>query len=216
VPQQKTFFFHIPKCGGVSVWTVLKRVYGQENVRQVARVDDVNRLKATPSSELLEYGVIGGHGKLQLYRSALGEMSEYYKITTFRDPIERVTSFYHHVRRDVTHPLHEKLSGQSFDEFAATTSQCNRQVNLLTDGTGNVEEAVDLATSFFDDWAFCDELPALVTRLCLTLKIPPQTVGHDNRAAAEHRMSNATRTLLRERCCSDMEFVRRMKARAHR
>jgi len=213
---EKTFFFHIPKCAGTSVWASLYEIYGREDAFQVANGNDVTTLTEMPVEQRLRYSVIGGHGTLPFYQELLGDMRHYYKIVILRDPIDQLISFYNYICSWRGHEQHQAVSKQSFDEFAATTTLCNLQVRMLTGGSLEAGRAAKIVRTFFDDWAFTEELDRLVERLHVRLGKPPQKAKYERQSKRQfskrQEIRESTLSTLQERSRCDLELISHLRA----
>ena len=179
-----TFFFHIPKCAGTSVWSSLYDIYGTRHVCLVNSGRRRKKFAAMPSEVRQGYSAVGGHAPLSYFREQLGDMARYHKIVTLRDPIDRTISEYNYIREQTAHPRNAEVSVQSLREFAAISLRPNRQVTLLTGRGDDVEGATEIVTQFFDDWSFSDVVGDLVHRLYEVTGTPPRGPMHKNKGAS--------------------------------
>jgi hypothetical protein len=182
-----TFFFHIPKCAGSSIWESIFDIYGYFNVFIVSSEREQRRFAQMSKSRLRSYLAIGGHGFLHDYRTPLGDLTGYRKIVVFRDPTDRLISEYNFIRRTKNHFLFERVSKQSFSEFVSSGWR-NTQTHILTGKEDDLDGAIDLVNNFFDDWALMDDIEELVERLYISCGKKPRSIMHKNNAApVEHR-----------------------------
>ena len=208
-----TFFFHIPKCAGTSVWASLYDIYGTRHVYLAN-----NRRRREKFAVLLPaarnaYSAVGGHGPLSYFRELLGDMARYHKIVTLRDPIDRAISEYNYIRVQSAHPRHAEVSQQSLAEFAASSLRPDRQVTLLTGRGGDVEDAVEIVTHFFDDWSFSDDVNGLVERLYCAAGVESREAMHKNKGTGPRRveLDDETLQLLRERNRDDLALIEALR-----
>jgi len=176
-----TFFFHIPKCAGSSLWESIFDIYGFFNVYVVSTEREQAKLRAMPPSRRRSYSALGGHGFLNNYQKML-DLSGHHKIALFRDPLDRLISEYDFIRRKKGHFLHDRVSRQSFPEFVSAGWR-NTQVHLLTGSEDDLDGAIELVKDFFDDWAIIDDLPALTARLYRMAGRTPRPNEHKNKAS---------------------------------
>ena len=148
-----TFFFHIPKCAGSTLWEVIWDIYGPWDVYLAKSKKHHARLEAMPLEKRLSYSAIGGHGSLRFFRRMLGDMERYHKIVTLRDPIDRVISEYNYISTRPQHPMHKIVAAGDFEAFINETARPNRQVRLLTGSEEDSKGAFEVVTGFFDDWS---------------------------------------------------------------
>lgn len=98
----KLYSVHIPKTAGTSFRSILKQVYGDENVVRFDVKRDGNAfLEEQDYTEqaIPDYAVIHGHYRLRDLKDIYG-MPEYFKaITWVRDPVKRVMSAYNYLTK---------------------------------------------------------------------------------------------------------------------
>lgn len=209
-----TFFFHIPKCAGTSVWDSLLDVYGTRHVFLVNSKRKRKKLAAMHPDARRSYGAIGGHGPLSFFRDLLGDMERHYKIVTLRDPVERAISEYNYICARPKHPLYSRLAGMSFEDYARDERGSNRQVLLLTGRRDDVKTAIYLVQNFFDDWAFIDGVDALIDRIYRVTGTKPRPTQHKNESGQGLKRTDidpATLRLLEEQNQYDTALVEALK-----
>ena len=208
-----TFFFHIPKCAGTSVWASLYDIYGTRHVYLANNRRRRDKLATLPPAARNAYSAVGGHAPLSYFRDLLGDMARYHKIVTLRDPIDRAISEYNYIRAQRAHPRNAELSKQTLKEFAALSLRPDRQVTLLTGRGDDVEGAIETMTQFFDDWSFSDGVDGLVERLYAVTGTAPRGAVHKNKGAGPGRvgLDNETLQLLRERNRNDLALIEALR-----
>lgn len=182
-----TFFFHIAKCAGTSVWASLYDIYGTRHVYLAN-----NRRRREKFAILLPAArnacsAVGGHGPLSYFRELLGDMVPYHKIVTLRDPIDRAISEYNFNRAQRSHSRYIEVSTQTLHEFVVKSLYPDRQVMLLTGRGDDVDGAFNLVTRFFDDWSFSDGVDGLVQRLYAKVGVAPRSAIHKNKGCSGPR-----------------------------
>jgi len=193
-----TFFLHIPKCAGTSVWASLFDIYGSRYVYVVNTKSRKRRFVGMDPSARGFYSAVGGHAPLSYFREHLGALSAYHKIVTLRDPIDRAISQYGFVRSQPSHPRYEELAPLSLDEFASSKSlRPDRQVTVLTGRSDDVDRAVDIVTNYFDDWALSDDIDRLVRRLYEVTGVTPRNAEHKNKGVSGPRRADLSSSALR-------------------
>jgi len=210
-----TFFFHIPKCAGSSVWASLYDIYGTRHIYHANSRRRRARFADMPRASRLAYAAVGGHAPLEFFREHLGEMGRYHKIVTLRDPVDRAISEYNYIRAQASHPRNKELLSQSLRTFAESLRP-DRQVTLLTGRGDDVEGAVDIVTRFFDDWEFSDGVGDLVQRLYRVAGVEPRPAMHKNKGASGPRRADLDATtlrLLQERNRNDLALIAALKER---
>lgn len=212
-----TFFFHIPKCAGTSVWASLYDIYGTRHVYLANSRRRREKFAGLRPDARLAYSAVGGHAPLKFFREYLGgDMGRYHKIVTLRDPIDRAISEYNYIRAQASHPRNEEVSPQSLREFAEESLRADRQVTLLTGNGEDVDGAVEIVTRFFDDWAFSDGVDALVQRLYSVTGVKPRAAAYKNKGASGPRRADLdmeTLRLLQDRNRNDLALIGALKKR---
>jgi len=177
-----TFFFHIPKCAGSSLWESIFDIYGFFNVFIVSTEREQEQLQGMPDRRRGRYAAIGGHGYLPDFRKMLGDLEAYHKIAVFRDPTDRLISEYNFIRRTKGHFLYNQVCNQTFAEFVSAGWR-NTQIHLLTGSEDDLDGAKKLVNEFFDDWAIIDDIDGLTERLYRLAGRTPRMTKHKNKAA---------------------------------
>jgi len=211
---KRTFFFHIPKCAGTSVWASLYDIYGTRHVCLVNSERRRRSFAAMSQAARRSYSAVGGHAPLGFFREHLGDAADYHKIVTLRDPIERAISEYNYIRAQAAHPRNREVASLSLNEFAARSLRPNRQVTLLTGNGDDVEGAFDVVTRFFDDWAFSDGVGALVQRLYQTTGTAPRSAVHKNKGVSGPSRADldpSTLRLLEDRNRNDLALIEALR-----
>jgi Sulfotransferase family len=175
-----TFYLHIPKCAGSTLWEVIWDIYGTRDVFLAKSRGQRARLSAMPMEKRLSYSAVGGHGGLKFFRDTLGDLSRYHKIVTLRDPIDRVISEYNYIRTRPQHRLHKMVAAGDFETYMKETAEPNHQVKLLTGSADESDRAFEIVTQFFDDWCLTAEIGQMAERLYEVTGTPPRPVAHKN------------------------------------
>jgi hypothetical protein len=130
-------FMHIPKCGGTTLVSVLKRVVPEGRRFHVG--DDIAGsrmvLAALPDSERLRIDLLYGHLSYGWHEHLLPRQARYFTIV--RDPVTRVMSHYNFVRSRKWHYLHShvvdaKMTVADYVESGVTTEVNNGQVRQIS------------------------------------------------------------------------------------
>lgn len=213
--MQKAFFFHIPKCAGMSVWHALWDIYGFENVFQVGIKAQREEFEAMTAEQRSSYGAIGGHGFLSRLTGAAGDLSAYYKFVTFRNPVDRIVSEYHFIRGLPEHFKHEIVSKIPLEEFAMQRDVMNMQTRLMCD-EADPEMALAELDKFFDDWCLMEDLDSLIGRLYARVGMEPRPVGHENKGKSAGRNVEDLAAIkeIERLNAADVEFYKSLRQRA--
>lgn len=213
--MQKMFFFHIPKCAGMSVWHALWDIYGFENVFQVGTQEQRDELDLMTPEKRLAYGAIGGHGYLPGLSASAGDLSGYFKFVTFRNPVDRIVSEYHFIRNLPEHWWHETVCNMSLLEFASHRNGLNMQTRLMCEEADS-KKALAVLDSFFDDWCLMEDLDRLIERLYVAAGQQPKPAGHENKGKGGSRAIEDPTVIAKIEMmnAADMEFYKCLKERA--
>jgi len=114
VPPFTLVFIHIPKTGGMSLRKVLLReLGGGEHFWIVDPVKDTTWLRTIPHDDRERMALVEGHMYYGVHE-LLPRPCVY--MTMLRNPLERVLSYYSHIRERTDHHLHEAARGLSLAE----------------------------------------------------------------------------------------------------
>lgn len=119
--QSLLFFIHLPKTGGTSITSVLRRVYGRHylNVgkrgRELGKDGAVDWTRVHCCSGHLHSDWTDGLRDAS-GRSAL-EHREVRKVCVVREPVSRVISYFRYVTTTPQHRLHAATQGMSAEQF---------------------------------------------------------------------------------------------------
>lgn len=118
IPSRIMVYLHIPKTAG----TYLRTGWLLNNVSNYFWVDEHReypKLVDLEKSylEASEYGLIGGHKEITSFLN-INTLQPRVFMSVLRDPIERIISFYNHVKhRDKNHPLHKTAQKYSLYDW---------------------------------------------------------------------------------------------------
>jgi hypothetical protein len=105
--KKKLYFLHIPKTAGTSVSNILSRIAAEKDLVMVGGPILIDHLIDKPNWENSD--LLAGH---------LGLLPLEYKFdyfTVLREPLQRLYSYYSHVKRDSYHYHHKIVDGERLD-----------------------------------------------------------------------------------------------------
>jgi len=172
----KVFFLHLPKCAGTSLWNVFNGLVGRRRAFQAFNAERMRELTEMEPARRNSLRMVGGHFDLAAYRG-LFDLSQYYCVTTFREPFERAVSEYHYARGNPNHSDHDRISKQSLREFLA--HEPNPITRTLC-GSPDAAAAAAVVNEVFDRWVFVDNLSSLVASVCGHLGKRVRALPHMN------------------------------------
>lgn len=127
-------FLHIPKAGGSTLRTVLRRQYRERGIYEVR--DDINgdilRFCALPEAERAGIGLLMGHMGFGLHRFLPGPAVY---LTLLREPVKRVLSEFRFLKSNPYHALHGAVTEMELMDYlrSGMTGQIsNGQTRLLS------------------------------------------------------------------------------------
>lgn len=122
----RLLFLHIPKTGGIALYTALEAVYGRE---QSTRFANPGEGVAAAPEHLRRHLLVSGHEQFaDMLAKGLGD---YFTVTVVREPVARLISVYHYVRSLPDHPLHAEYIGMQPEDWVVkieTRKERNRQI----------------------------------------------------------------------------------------
>lgn len=106
-------FLHIPKAAGLTLYEILDREYGRSRIYTFAggrqRLQTaVDQFCALPANQQDRYDLLRGHFGFGIHKR-IGRAANY--ITLLREPVDRVISHYHYVKRTPQHALYHQVTG---------------------------------------------------------------------------------------------------------
>lgn len=186
---KKLLFDHLPKCGGSSLGRYFSAQYIPRRVfttNGLTPLDSVREFKEYPEKKRYSFDLVQGHCVHELLDYVHPECI---KATLFRDPVDRIVSYYFYARqRDKGHYLYSTLNdtGMGLDEFVGSdlTSEIRNFYTCHFLGIEpcvaesapqeSVAKAADLIRRTYDVFGFLEDVGAFVRRVS-------DNVGFSNR-----------------------------------
>jgi hypothetical protein len=115
---RKILFDHLPKCGGSTLSAYLRDQYPDRKIYDIPGdpFSAVESFIGMPESKRHGFDLVQGHMAHMLLESVHPESL---KVTVFREPIERIVSYYYFAKKDKCHYLHQQILEQNLglEEF---------------------------------------------------------------------------------------------------
>jgi hypothetical protein len=127
-------FLHLPKTAGSTLLRILERQYGSDAVLGLYESTFGDEVATLTPEQRGSTRVIAGHFYFGVHQHLWGPWSY---LTFLRDPVERVVSHYHFVRRQPEHYLYEAALAMSLPEYVRFCGEAepnNDQTRLLAGG----------------------------------------------------------------------------------
>lgn len=182
--EQTVIFLHIQKTAGTTLHRIIERHYPPETTYFFdAWRFTFEHFTSLSDVERAQLRLIRGHMVYGMHEY-LPNPSTYF--TVLRDPVERVISYYHHVRRDQKHHWHDfvmskDLKLEEFIESSVDIGMANFQTRVLAGGRWHdsvcgqcSQEALEVATRHLRD---CFSVVGLVRRFDETLLLLKDAFG---------------------------------------
>jgi len=130
-------FIHIPKTGGMTLYSMIRDIYKPSELHKInPAMESIEKYRHLSQDRKDKLKVIYGHMDYRIHE-LLPPNSRY--VTLMRNPVERVISHYHYVRRTANDPLRELAMRSSLDDWVA---RCN--LNEMDNGqTRRLSGAMD-------------------------------------------------------------------------
>lgn len=112
-------FLHLPKTAGTTLTPILRRHFRADQIHFIRSDDPDRRLREfqqLPIHQRHQLGLLHGHQPFGMHEWLAPE-ARY--LTMLREPVARVVSHYHYLRRKA-HPLFPGIQEQSLEEFVRT------------------------------------------------------------------------------------------------
>jgi hypothetical protein len=132
VLQDVVIFLHLPKSAGSTLVHILERQYGQDKVLKHYDSFYGEGVAELPEDRKENLRALVGHFYFGAHQS-MSKPATY--ITILRDPVKRIISHYHYVRREPSHylyPVAQKLTLSEYVIHCGNAEPNNDQVRLLS------------------------------------------------------------------------------------
>ena len=131
------FFLHVPKTAGTTLYTIIERQFGPEEIYPIIGPDlaaSIAQFKSADASAKRGIRLVRGHMPFGLHQF-IDRPATY--VTMLRDPIDRVVSDFYYVFQTPDHPLYEEITSGGMDiatyfESRAALHEGNDQTRLLS------------------------------------------------------------------------------------
>jgi len=211
------FFIHLPKTGGTSLTTVLRRVYG----RHYLNVGKRGRQIESGDVKWNQVHCCSGHLQADWTDDLLDGTGapafagrEVRKICVVREPISRVISYYRYVTSTPKHRLHTVTRGMTADRFFSFLDdegcvECwNQQARMLRGQEGTLFLAAPLDRM--------DGLSQILAVSCGWRKTPKVPRINTSIASDFNPISESVREMIRERSALDLALYAAISERFER
>ncbi len=119
-------FLHIPKTAGSTLYRILESHYRWENIYTLWQTGTLDEFKQLSPAEFAKIELLRGHFSYGLAKN-LPETAVFF--TILREPIDRVISYYHFIRRTPHHYCHQRVTEQNLSLEQFITSQIDTLVD---------------------------------------------------------------------------------------
>jgi hypothetical protein len=119
------FFLHLPKAGGTTFYAILEQYFPPESCFSIPD----RQYKSELPSDLNRYRLVRAHQGYDVYR--FFQRTPIY-VTMLRNPVTRVVSYYKHMKRDLAHPMHDRVTRLSLLDCLSDPLMQDRLANAQT------------------------------------------------------------------------------------
>jgi hypothetical protein len=124
---QTVIFLHIPKTAGTTLYRIIERQYKPGDVYAIGgTAQSFDTFKNLPEADKAAVRLLKGHIDFGVH-ALLPQPATYF--TILRDPVERIVSYYHFVRRTPEHYCHELVTSKGLSLAAFLDSKADVMAN---------------------------------------------------------------------------------------
>jgi len=175
---RRILFDHLPKCGGSTLSTYLEAHYPRRKIFSVGGnpITSVKEFKALSRYKRYRYDLIKGHLSNELIDYV---HSDCLNVTVFREPVDRIISYYYSAKSAPAHYLYSKImeSEMNLEEFATSDLSAELRNWYTTHFSGlnvsdaekypeeSVAKAAEVVLKRYDIIGFLDDFSSFAKRL---------------------------------------------------
>lgn len=155
------FFLHIPKTAGTTIYSMIQSRYQKSQVLILPDQRLKEYLNKTSPEDFQQYRFCRQHFSYDYY---LYFPRKLLYMTMLRNPVDRVISFYRHIKRVKTHELHDEITRKNislgdFIQGYAKNATNNLQVKMLLgskyfQGQPSTDDLLNIAKLRLKEFAF--------------------------------------------------------------
>lgn len=210
-------FVHVPKCAGTTFRHALRQWFGAGLL--IFDSHDEQALSAQVRDRDPPVSAIAGHFTFGVQRAVPGP---HVLVSLVRDPVDRLVSFYRHVRDAADHPLHGAASTtlDRFYDFTRSDPRGRRQTEAIQcyflSGTRTFEEARAVIGAHYAVVAPIEAYATFVERCALILDRPAVETAPRNISPPDPELDDAKAALasrIRHDHVEDVRLYDYVKAR---
>lgn len=124
--EPAAIFLHIPKTAGSTLYQIINRNYQKRHIYTIWQDGTLDEFKDLSDARRSKIRLLRGHAGYGIHQN-LPRPAIYF--TLLRDPIERVISYYHFVRRTPAHYCHDQVRSDNMSLGEFIESKIDRMVD---------------------------------------------------------------------------------------
>lgn len=177
-------FFHIPKCGGTSIYKVLPNK------------QKINLIEHTHYDYVNTKLVFEENNELDIFRKSK-------KFAIIRNPFDRTLSLYRYIKEHSDHPLHNRLLDYDFTQFCYflkdigddSITSCHQH---LSDDSGFIDDSIKIFK--------LEEIDNHLTEISNIIGSKINEIPHINKSSIFYEITNESDLLIRQIFSEDLEM----------